>query len=236
MEGVLGPLDQSTVTDEFTFTQVKGAECLGQVCRKVCKALKRSLGKEKRKFLCVCVPCYNESTDDLMKTIASLMENVDFMKHKTRFNDDEVGRTLKEDFESLQIVIVPIFDGYKAMDRTMKEWIASDFPGSLDGMDLDSAPELVHVRVCSARWWYYCWDTLRKESTDETEGPKGEFMQNNQPDIEESTRERVQSTASAAESYIHFQHQKNESQKTQLTSLVLPGHMRWLECIFGVLD
>jgi cellulose synthase/poly-beta-1,6-N-acetylglucosamine synthase-like glycosyltransferase len=210
MEGVLGPLERPVIMDEFTFSQVKGAECLGQVCRKVCKALKRSLGKDKRKFLCVCVPCYNESTDDLMKTIASLMENVDFMKHKTRFNDDEVGTALRDDFESLQIVIVPIFDGFKAMDSTVKEWLASDFPGSLDGMDVESAPELVHVRVCSARWWYYCWDTLRKESNEEPEGPKSEMVRNfqpsdPQPDIEESTRERVLSTASAAESYIHFQ-------------------------------
>ena len=146
MEGVLGPLERPIVMDEFTFSQVKGVECLGQVCRKVCKALKRSLGKEKRKFLCVCVPCYNESTDDLMKTIASLMENVDFMKHKTRFNDDEVGAALKEDFESLQIVIVPIFDGCKAMDSTVKEWLSSDFPGSLDGMTLESQALMVNLQ------------------------------------------------------------------------------------------
>ena len=205
MEGVLGPLDQSIVVDEFTYSQVKEAECLGQVCRKVCKELKRSLGKDRRKFLCVCVPCYNESTDDLMKTIASLMENVDFMKHKTRFNDDEVGKTLKDDFESLQIVIVPIFDGYKAMDRTMKEWLVSDFPGSLDGMDLASAPELVHVRVCSARWWYYCWDTLRKESNAEEFDPsKSDHLNGSllKAAAEHITRE---STTSSAESYIHFQ-------------------------------
>jgi hypothetical protein len=137
MEGVLGPLERPIVIDEFTYDQVKGVECLGQVCRKVCKALKKSLGKDKRKFLCICVPCYNESTEDLMKTIASLMENIDFMKHKTRFNDDETGNALKEDFATLQPVIVPIFDGIKAMDPSVREWLGIDFPGSLDAMVFD---------------------------------------------------------------------------------------------------
>jgi hypothetical protein len=31
MDGILGPLDQPIVIDEFTYNQVKGAECLGQV-------------------------------------------------------------------------------------------------------------------------------------------------------------------------------------------------------------
>jgi hypothetical protein len=31
MEGVLGPLDEPVIMDEFTFEQVHGAECLGQV-------------------------------------------------------------------------------------------------------------------------------------------------------------------------------------------------------------
>jgi hypothetical protein len=31
MEGVLGPLDRPIIIDEFTYEQVKGVECLGQV-------------------------------------------------------------------------------------------------------------------------------------------------------------------------------------------------------------
>jgi hypothetical protein len=99
-----------------------------------------------------------------MKTIASIMENVDFMKHKTRFNDDEVGNALKQDFEDLQTVIVPIFDGISAMDSSVREWLDEDMPGALAGLDGPGGPGMVQVRVCSARWWYYCWDTLRKES------------------------------------------------------------------------
>jgi hypothetical protein len=31
MDGILGPLEEPIVIDEFTYNQVKGAECLGQV-------------------------------------------------------------------------------------------------------------------------------------------------------------------------------------------------------------
>ena len=163
MGGVLGPLGEEIIIDEFTFSEVKGSECFGQICLKICSNLKEKFQK-KRNFLCVCCPCYNESFDDLTKTLLSIMENIDFLKHKTRFHDDETGRKLFEYFQTLEIVIVPIFDGVKAMDSTMKKWLTSDFPGSMSQMDLPSSPELIHVRVCSARWWYYCWDTLRKEN------------------------------------------------------------------------
>lgn len=124
----------------------------------------------KAKYLCVCVPCYNESLDDLMKTVKSLMENVDFLKHKTRFTDDEAGSILREEFEKLQIVIVPIFDGMGAMHPSIKEWLMTDMPGSLDDLlSGDSESNKVEVRVASAKWWYYCWDTLKREDSVDTD-------------------------------------------------------------------
>jgi cellulose synthase/poly-beta-1,6-N-acetylglucosamine synthase-like glycosyltransferase len=202
MDGVLGKLqDDQKVAQEFTFSQVRGNECLGQVCQEVCDALKHSFKQENRKFLCVCVPCYNESTVDLMKTVASLMKNVDFMKHKARFNDDDMGRELREDFESLEIVIVPIFDGYQAMNPTVKEWLASDFPGSLDGMDTKSAPELVHVRVCSARWWYYCCDS-RNEKESNASPSSGENLQGS---LLQAVLEPPGDSSEATKSFIQFQ-------------------------------
>jgi cellulose synthase/poly-beta-1,6-N-acetylglucosamine synthase-like glycosyltransferase len=168
MENILGYLDQQIIFDEFSLRQVEGKECKGQICKTICKALKRSFAKQKqRKFLCCCVPCYNEEKDDLIKTIHSTMDNIDFMKNKTRFNDDEVGRLLREYFESLEIVIVPIFDGCKAMAMTssVRKWLNSDFPGSLQGMDTETSDEAaVHVRACSARWWYRCADRLPEDS------------------------------------------------------------------------
>lgn len=121
------------------------------------------------------------------------------MKHKTRFNDDKTGEALQADFESLEIVIVPIFDGYRAMDATVKEWLNADFPGSLDGIDTPSSPDSVHVRVCSSRWWYYCWDTLRKEN-DEHEDNGNQLM-----NTLLQAENKKESRQSNADSYIHFQ-------------------------------
>ena len=36
----------------------------------------------KKNYFCICIPCYNESMDDLMKTVLCLLENIDFMKHE----------------------------------------------------------------------------------------------------------------------------------------------------------
>lgn len=102
---------------------------------------------------------YNESFDDLMKTVLSIMENFDFMKHSTRFHDDELGTRLKDDFASLEPVIVPIFDGMQAMHPSMREWLEGDMPGSLDRMDGPSSIEKTEVRACSAVWWYYTLDS-----------------------------------------------------------------------------
>lgn len=151
-----------------------------------------------------------------MKTIASIMENIDFMKHKTRFNDDEVGDSLKADFDELQAVIVPIFDGIAAMDPSVREWLNEDMPGALDGMDGPGGPGKVQVRVASARWWYYCWDTLRKESNSIT-GDHPDFTGDHSglrrslltggdrgSGARRSDMESALSTESF-ESYIHFQ-------------------------------
>jgi cellulose synthase/poly-beta-1,6-N-acetylglucosamine synthase-like glycosyltransferase len=106
---------------------------------------------------------YNESFDDLMKTVLSIMENCDFMKHSTRFHDDELGTRLKLDFASLEPVIVPIFDGMQAIHPSMREWLEGDMPGSLEGMDGPSSIEKTEVRACSAVWWYYTLDSRSNE-------------------------------------------------------------------------
>ena len=55
-----------------------------QVAKNVIQGMKRDPDLKDSRFLCICVPAYNESKDDLLKTIDSIMKNIDFMKHKTR--------------------------------------------------------------------------------------------------------------------------------------------------------
>ena len=50
MEGVLGPLDRSIVVDEFTYDQVKGAECLGQVRRYLTVQICNPVGRYAKEF------------------------------------------------------------------------------------------------------------------------------------------------------------------------------------------
>lgn len=159
IEGNLGPVNEPVIFDEFTFEKIKMEECLGRVCKRICRSLNEQK-KDTEKFLCVCVPVYNESKDDLMKTIMSVMENIDFIKHKIRFNNDKQGNIYQEEFKALRPVIVPIFDGVDAMDASMSTWLNNDFPGLLEDMDKPSCPKDIHVRAASLPWWYYCADAL----------------------------------------------------------------------------
>ena len=46
---------------------------------------KENVSSSKEKvYVAFCIPCYNETFDSLIKTILSIMENVDFMKHNAR--------------------------------------------------------------------------------------------------------------------------------------------------------
>lgn len=76
-----GPMEEELIYDNFTYEQVKTTECLGRVCTNICTQLMEDPDENKR-YLTICVPCYNEDLDELMKTLYSLMENVEFMQRK----------------------------------------------------------------------------------------------------------------------------------------------------------
>lgn len=79
-----------------------------------------------------------------------------------------MGQALKHEFINTVPVIVPIFDGIKAMSPSVKAWLIENFPGAVDDLEnAPSGPGLVDVRVTCGKWWYYCDDTL---PTDETAG------------------------------------------------------------------
>jgi len=76
-------------------------------------------------------------------------------------HDDSLGKNLNHEFINTIPVIVPIFDGVKALSKSMKEWISCNFPSLLNELeDGPSESGKVDVRVSCSKWWYYCEDTL----------------------------------------------------------------------------
>jgi cellulose synthase/poly-beta-1,6-N-acetylglucosamine synthase-like glycosyltransferase len=76
-----GPMEGALIYDNFTYEDVKTTQCLGKVCTNICTQLLEDPDPNKR-YLTICVPCYNEDLDELLKTLLSLMENIEFMQRK----------------------------------------------------------------------------------------------------------------------------------------------------------
>lgn len=79
-----GPLEGKPINDDFKFEDVKESECKAFPSRNIGRYLIERAEVENTKYLCVCVPAYNEDLDELLKTLVSLMENFDFMIKKVR--------------------------------------------------------------------------------------------------------------------------------------------------------
>jgi hypothetical protein len=77
-----GPVEGKGVFDDFTYEDVNESECKAFPSRNIGSFLIDKAEKEGTKYLCVCVPCYNEDLEELLKTLVSLMENFDFMIKK----------------------------------------------------------------------------------------------------------------------------------------------------------
>eukprot|EP01034_Spumella_vulgaris_P022158 gene22158-28265_t len=83
------------------------------------------------------------------------MQNVDFMQRTTKLYGDDPGQKLKQIFVNTIPIIVPIFDGTKALSPSMRQWLSLNFKGVLDDLDGPSGPGEVDVRVACGKWWYY---------------------------------------------------------------------------------
>jgi hypothetical protein len=81
-----GPLDEKPIVDDFTYEDVKDTECKAIAAMNLGRYLINRAEQEDSKYLCVCVPCYNEDLEELLKTLVSLMENFDFMIKKVPIN------------------------------------------------------------------------------------------------------------------------------------------------------
>jgi hypothetical protein len=80
-----GPMDTNDfplVIDDFTFDDVNQNDCVGKSCKNICYHFVEEAETNGVCFLTICIPCYNENVDELMKTISSIMNNIEFIKHK----------------------------------------------------------------------------------------------------------------------------------------------------------
>ena len=172
MEGVLGPIasDPSYYMQEFKYKDVTrynangdvAQGCHAKMCSEICKHINKitDIDGGERNYFCVFVPVYNETAEQLMKTVLSVMENIDFLKHEgkwthifdiklinsrninlyytllVKFHGDKIGNLLKKETSEMEIVIVPVFDGMyeHQMSVSVREWLSGDFPNILKGM------------------------------------------------------------------------------------------------------
>jgi len=149
----LGPVkdsDYPILCDEFTFEEVEYEKCEAFPFKTICDALVSKVEHTDSKYLCICVPCYNEDVDEFLKTILSLMENMEFIHRKAFFDKNEEGEKLEKEFSNIIPIIIPIFDGITAMSESMKNWLKDNFPNLLNSFD-----DTTEVKAMSRRWWYY---------------------------------------------------------------------------------
>ena len=84
-----------------------------------------------------------------------------------RLSDDPAGQALKKTFETMVPIIVPIFDGTKAMSESMREWLSGNIPSLLDDFQNTSTNTGVEVRVGLSKWWYVCQEYCPPEKDEE---------------------------------------------------------------------
>jgi cellulose synthase/poly-beta-1,6-N-acetylglucosamine synthase-like glycosyltransferase len=143
-----------SVIDDFTYEDVRECHCVGQVSEKVCKSLIETSYAEGKNFLTVCCPTYNEEVDEMVKTLASLLEAFDYMYNKSPSISKYSSPAVQEEFQNVIPVIVPLFDGTKAISASMREWLTKNFPGCLDRLEGNSEPGEVEVRTYCSKWYY----------------------------------------------------------------------------------
>ena len=102
---------------------------------------------------------------ELTKTLRSLLENFEFLKNKVRTHVDDVGQMILKEFENIELVVNPIFDGERPLSLSMRGWLESNFPGLLESFE-NSERKPTHAHpvsgeggqvevVCAcAKWWY----------------------------------------------------------------------------------
>jgi len=171
----------------------------------------------KKNYFCICIPCYNESMDDLMKTVLCLLENIDFMKHEAKFHSDKIGKALRQEINELEIVICPVFDGCgpNQMDTSIREWLSGDMPGVLAPFPDGTRPlpvfddpvekgKQIEVRIAAQRWWYYCLTNTVADDDANDDSDDEENMHDNRASKMNIYSKDKNARPVTAGKYLHF--------------------------------
>jgi hypothetical protein len=76
-----GHVEGDRIYDNFLYEQAENTENSTRVCSKVCSRFVDTLENDKR-CIAICVPCQNVTLDELMRTVSSLLDNVEFLQRK----------------------------------------------------------------------------------------------------------------------------------------------------------
>ncbi|RYH30585.1 hypothetical protein EON65_04705 [archaeon] len=79
--------------------------------------------------------------------ICLYISNISVPFLQARLFDDTAGNTLKAEFRRTKAVIVPIFDGVRALSPTMRAWLETNFPNAFNEMEGESGAGKVRVDV-----------------------------------------------------------------------------------------
>jgi hypothetical protein len=194
----IGPISDNLLVDVYSLEKVRENHCVASVAKNISNYLTNKASDENIKYLAICIPAYNEEFEEMLKTLITLMENVEFMKKKvvfcflllclsfifsflsfpffsflswkaTKISEFREKEGLLDEFKKTVPVLVPIFDGTRALSGTMKEWIQENFPSMLD--DLIASPEDANkeklandpeVKIGCAEWYYLCEEGVSK--------------------------------------------------------------------------
>lgn len=81
----LGPLEKKLVIDNFSYRSVRESHCVARISKNICRHLVHQAQEEDVKYLTICIPAYNEEYGEMMKTLITLMQNIEFMFKKVQF-------------------------------------------------------------------------------------------------------------------------------------------------------
>jgi hypothetical protein len=81
----IGPISDNLLVDVYSLEKVRENHCVASVAKNISNYLTNKASDENIKYLAICIPAYNEEFEEMLKTLVTLMENVEFMKRKVVF-------------------------------------------------------------------------------------------------------------------------------------------------------
>lgn len=82
----IGPVEDYSVLDDFTYADVRESHCVATVCKSICDDLINKAANDNKKYITVCIPAYNEEFEEMVQTLTSLMENFQYLRNRVSWS------------------------------------------------------------------------------------------------------------------------------------------------------